>query len=64
MLVRSNSWDHERVPGSDQVLEIRCVSARLHVARKGRRHDERDPPIAPYGQARATTSVITNENYA
>jgi hypothetical protein len=29
-------------------LEVRNVDGRLHVARKERRHDEWDPPIAPY----------------
>jgi hypothetical protein len=32
----------------DQVLEVRNVDGRLHVARKERRHDEWDPPVEPY----------------
>ena len=32
----------------DQVLEVRNVEGRIHVARKPRRHDEWDPPIPPY----------------
>jgi hypothetical protein len=38
----------------DQVLEVRNVDGRLHVARKTRQHDEWDPPVPvydPYGPA-------------
>jgi hypothetical protein len=31
-----------------QVREVRNVDGRLHIARKGRRHDDWDPPIPPY----------------
>ncbi len=45
------------MPG-EQVLEVRNVDGRLHVARKERRHDEWDPPVERYDpmrRARATT---------
>ncbi len=32
----------------DQVLEVRWVNGRLHVARKVRKPDEWDRPVAPY----------------
>ena len=38
--VTSGSWDHEKVILPDQVLEVRNVDGRLHIARKPRRHDE------------------------
>jgi len=31
-----------------EVLEVRNVDGRLHIARKERRHDKWDPPIEPY----------------
>jgi len=46
--VTSNSWDHERVLAHDQVLEVRCVNGRLHVARKVRHPDDWDRPVDPY----------------
>jgi hypothetical protein len=52
MRVTSGSWEGEKVILRDQVLEVRSVDNRLHVARKERRHDEWDPPIPvydPYG---------------
>jgi hypothetical protein len=45
MRVTSGSWDGEKVILKDQVLEVRNVDSRLHVARKERRPDEWDPPI-------------------
>ena len=48
MRVTSGSWDGEKVILRDQVLEVRNVDGRLHVARKERRPDEWDPPIKPY----------------
>ena len=45
MRVTSGSWDGEKVILRDQVLEVRNVDGRLHVARKERRPDEWDPPI-------------------
>jgi hypothetical protein len=32
----------------DEVLEVRNVDGRLHIARKPRRHDEWDPYLPPY----------------
>jgi len=46
--VTSNSWDDERVSAPDQVLEVRWVDGRLHVARKDRHHDEWDRPVEGY----------------
>jgi hypothetical protein len=46
MRVTSGSWDGEKVFSRDQVLEVRNVAGRLHIARKSRHHDEWDPPIA------------------
>jgi hypothetical protein len=40
MRVTSGSWDGEKVFSRDQVLEVRNVDGRLHVARKERRPDE------------------------
>ncbi len=48
MRVTSGSWEREKVFARSEVLEIRNVEGRLHVARKPRHHDEWDPPIAPY----------------
>jgi len=41
--VTSKSWEGEKVILKDQVLEIRNVDGRLHVARKPRHHDEWGP---------------------
>jgi hypothetical protein len=52
MRVTSGSWEGEKVFFRDQVLEVRNVDGRLHVARKPRQHDEWDPltpPYDPYG---------------
>jgi hypothetical protein len=51
--VTSGSWDGEKVILKDQVLEVRNVDGRLHVARKERHPDDWDPPIepcVPYGR--------------
>ena len=58
MRVTSGSWDGEKVILRDQVLEVRNVDGRLHVARKERRPDEWDPPIKPddpYGPGKSVT---------
>jgi hypothetical protein len=58
MRVTSGSWDGEKVILRDQVLEVRNVDGRLHVARKERRPDEWDPPIEPddpYGPGKSVT---------
>jgi hypothetical protein len=55
MPVTSGSWDGEKVILRDQVLEVRNVDGRLHIARKPRQHDEWDqfvPPYDPYGPGR------------
>ena len=46
MRVASGSWEGEKVFFRDQVLEVRNVEGRIHVARKPRQHDE----WAPYGR--------------
>jgi hypothetical protein len=43
MRVTSGSWDGEKVILRDQVLEVRNVDGRLHIARKPRGYDEWDP---------------------
>jgi hypothetical protein len=48
MRVTSGSWDGEKVILRDQVLEVRNVDGRLHVARKAKKADEWDPPIELY----------------
>jgi hypothetical protein len=35
----------------DQVLELRNVEGRIHIARKERRHDEWNPPIPSPNEA-------------
>jgi hypothetical protein len=45
MRVTSGSWDGEKVILRDQMLEVRNVEGRLHIARKPRHHDEWNPPI-------------------
>jgi hypothetical protein len=41
--VTSGSWDNEKVILRNEVVEVRNVNGRLHIARKLRRHDEWDP---------------------
>ena len=48
MRVTSGSWEGEKVFARSEVLEVRNVEGRLHVARKPRHHDEWNPPIASY----------------
>jgi hypothetical protein len=43
--VTSGSWDREKVILKGQVLEVRNIEGRLHIARKTRHHDDWDPPI-------------------
>jgi hypothetical protein len=43
MRVTSGSWDGEKVILKGEVLEVRNVDGRLHIARKPRQHDEWDP---------------------
>jgi hypothetical protein len=59
MRVTSGSWDGEKVILKDQVLEVRNVDGRLHVARKPRVHDEWDPyfePYDPYGPGKSVSA--------
>jgi hypothetical protein len=63
MRVTSGSWDGEKVFSRDQVLEVRNVAGRLHIARKPRHHDEWDLPIAPYDPTgRASMSSLMTES--
>jgi len=48
MRVTSGSWDGEKVILRDQVLEVRNVDGRLHIAPKPRHHDEWHPYVPPY----------------
>ena len=48
MRVTSGSWEGEKVFLRNEVLEVRNVDGRLHVARKARKPDEWDPWIEPY----------------
>jgi hypothetical protein len=48
MRVTSGSWDGEKVILRDQVLEVRKVDGRLHVARGGAQAGRGDPPIERY----------------
>jgi hypothetical protein len=41
-----------------QVREVRNVDGRLHIARKGRRHDDWDPYVPPYDPMARGASVI------
>jgi hypothetical protein len=45
--VTSSAWEDAKVIGKHEVLEVRNVDGRLHVARKERRPDEWDQPIEP-----------------
>ena len=49
-------WDNEKVILRDEVIEVRNVNGRLHIARKPRRHDEwtrMSRPTIRVGQGRA-----------
>jgi hypothetical protein len=41
-------WPEPKVILRNEVLEIRNVEGRLHLARKIRSHDEWDPKVEPY----------------
>ncbi|MGC2077684.1 MAG: hypothetical protein WA728_16970, partial [Xanthobacteraceae bacterium] len=62
MRVTSGSWDGERVILRDQVLEVRNVDGRLHVARKARKPDEWDPPVEARDPCRPGTEVDYDSN--
>ena len=55
--VTSNLWDNAKAIGKDEVLEVRNVDGRLHIARKERRPDQWDSPIEPYDPYGPGTSV-------
>ena len=63
MRVTSGSWDGEKVFLKGQVLEVRNVDGRLHVARKVRKPDEWDPPIAPYDPYGPGTDVSADADF-
>jgi hypothetical protein len=46
--ITSQLWPEPKVTLKGEVLEIRNVEGRLHIARKPRFHDEWDPPIPEY----------------
>ena len=54
----SSLWEDAKVIGKHEVLKVRNVDGRLHVARKELRPDEWDPPIEPddpYGPGKRVT---------
>jgi hypothetical protein len=62
--VTSILWEDAKVIGKHEVLEVRNVDDRLHIARKARRPDEWDPPIEPrdpYGPGAIVTRHAGNE---
>jgi hypothetical protein len=64
MRVTSGSWDGEKVILRDQVLEVRNVDGRLHIARKPREHDEWDPFVPaydPYGPGPSVSADARDE---
>jgi hypothetical protein len=63
MRVTSGSWDGEKVILKDQVLGVRDVDGRLHVARKPRKPDEWDPPIAPYNSYETGRPVTDDADF-
>jgi hypothetical protein len=60
-VVTSGSWDGEKVILKGQVLEVRNVDGRLYVARKARKPDEWDPPIAAYDPYGPGTGVSDHD---
>jgi hypothetical protein len=64
MRVTSASWDGEKVILRDQVLEVRNVDGRLHIARKPREYDEWDPLVPaydPYGPGPSVSADARDE---
>jgi hypothetical protein len=59
--VTSGSWEGEKVILKDQVLEVRNVDGRLYVARKAKKPDEWDPPIAAYDPYGPGTGVSDHD---
>jgi hypothetical protein len=62
MRVTSGSWDGEKVILRDQVLEVRNVDGRPHIARKQRKPNEWDPPIEPYDPCGLDVNVSADED--
>ena len=54
-------WDDAKVIGKDEVLEVRNVAGRLHIARKTRQYDDWDPYVAPYDPYGPGASVSADE---
>ena len=48
MRVASRHWEDAKVIGRGEMLEVRNVDGRLHIARNEHHHDEWDPPVEPY----------------
>jgi hypothetical protein len=64
MRVTSGSWSGEKVILRDQVLEVRNVDGRLHIARKPREYDEWDPyyePYDPYGPGANVSADVSDK---
>ena len=61
--VTSGSWDGEKVILMDEVLEVRNVDGRLYVARKAKKPDEWDAPIAAYDPYGPGTGVAGDDDF-
>jgi hypothetical protein len=61
--VTSGSWDGEKVILKGQVLEVRNVDGRLYVARKAKKPDEWDAPIAAYDPYRPGQPVTGDADF-
>ena len=62
--VTSTLWEDAKVIGKGEVLEVRNVEGRLHIARKLRQHDDWDPyvpPYDPYGPGESVTRHVGDE---
>jgi hypothetical protein len=55
--VTSALWEDAKVIDKHEVLEVRNVDGRLHIARKPRQYDEWDPPIEPYDPYKMTSKA-------
>jgi hypothetical protein len=60
MRVTSGSWDGEKVIQKGEVLEVRNVDGRLHVARKVRKPDEWDPPTIHTDQGSPSPMTLSS----
>ena len=61
MRVTSGSWDGEKVILRDQVLEVRKVDGRLHIADKPRHHDEWGPYVPLYAIRMARGASVIDD---